>query len=97
MREHKMKYGILAMMMVLGMYASVAVMESIPTVGIVGMALVFLACSAVLLFCLMKLEVMDFAEGSVWYALNQQVNAPRRTVRTARNPRTVQSARTVSA
>jgi len=77
MRENKTRYGVLAVMMIAGMIGAVAALESVPTLGLLGMAVLFLACSAVLLFCLMKLEVMDFQEGSFWYELNLQVNAPK--------------------
>lgn len=77
MRENKTRYGVLAMIMVAGMIGVVAALDSIPTLGLVGMAALFLACSAGLLFSLMKLEVMDFQKGSFWYELNQQVNAPK--------------------
>ena len=77
MREQKTRYGVLAMVMVAGMIGIVAALDSIPTLGLFGMAVLFVACSAVLLFCLMKLEVMDFQKGTFWYEVNQQVNAPK--------------------
>ncbi len=90
MRENKTKYGAVALMMVMGMIGIVAALESIPTLSMFCMAVVFFACSAVLLFCLMRLEVMDFPEGSFLYALNQQVNAPKTRARA--QYRTVHSA-----
>lgn len=77
MRENKTKYGVLAVLMVIGMIGAVTALDSIPALSLFGMAALFLVCSAALLFCLMKLEVMDFQEGSFWYELNQQVNAPK--------------------
>ena len=77
MREQKTKYGVLAMVMVAGMIGAIAALDSIPAMGILGMAMLFLVCSAGLLFCLMKLEVMDFRKGTFWYELNAQVNAPK--------------------
>ncbi len=77
MRDQKTRYGVLAMVMVLGMIGAVAALDSIPTLGVVSMVVLFLACSAGLLFCLMKLEVMQFQKGTFWYELNQQVNAPK--------------------
>lgn len=77
MRANKTRYGVLAMVMVAGMIGAVAALDSIPTLGLFGMAMLFLGCSAGLLFSLMKLEVMDFQKGSFWYELNQQVNAPK--------------------
>mgnify|MGYP003307653871 CR=1 FL=1 len=77
MRENKTKYGVLAMMMMVGMIAAVSALDGVSASGIIGVAAVFLVCGAVLLFCLMKLEVMDFQEGSFWYAVNLQVNAPK--------------------
>ena len=59
------------------MIGTVAALDSIPTLGLLGMIVLFLACSAGLLFCLMKLEVMDFQKGTFWYELSQQVNAPK--------------------
>ncbi len=86
MRENKTKYGVVALMMVIGMIGTVAALESIPTLSMIGMAVVFFACSAVLLFCLMRLEAMDFPEGSFLYELNQQVNAPKQRTRTQYQP-----------
>lgn len=81
MRENKTRYGLLAVLMLAGMIGAVAALDSIPTLGLAGMVILFLVCSAVLLLCLMKLEVMDFQKGSFWYELNMQVNAPKqRTV-----------------
>ena len=77
MREQKTRYGVLAMIMIAGMIGAVAALDSIPTLGLLGMAVLFLVCSAGLLFCLMKLEVMDFRKGTFWYELSQQVNAPK--------------------
>ncbi len=77
MRESKTRYGVLAMIMVAGMIGAVAALDSMATLGLAGMAVLFFVCSAGLLFCLMKLEVMDFQKGSFWYELNQQVNAPK--------------------
>ncbi|MBQ2369361.1 MAG: hypothetical protein II301_04495 [Peptococcaceae bacterium] len=77
MREQKTRYGVLAMVMVAGMIGAVAALDSIPTLGLFGMVVLFLACSAGLLFCLMKLEVMEFQKGTFWYELSMQVNAPK--------------------
>lgn len=81
MRENKTKYGVLAVVMMMGMIGAISAMDAMSAPGLIGLAVLFLACSAMLLFCLMKLEVMDFQEGSFWYELNLQVNAPKqRTV-----------------
>ena len=77
MREQKTRYGVLAMVMIAGMIGAVAALDSIPTLGLLGMVVLFLACSTGLLFCLMKLDVMDFQKGTFWYELSQQVNAPK--------------------
>ena len=82
MRENKAKYGMVALMMVIGMVGIVAALESIPTLGVLGMGLLFFICGTVLLFCLMRLEVMDFPKGSFMYEVNRQVNAPKRRVPT---------------
>ena len=77
MREQKTRYGVLAIVMIAGMIGAVAALDSIPTLGLLGMVVLFLVCSAGLLFCLMKLEVMDFQKGTFWYELSRQVNAPK--------------------
>ncbi len=87
MREVKTKYGVVALMMVVVMIGVVAALDAVSTLGLFGMAVLFFASSAVLLYCLMKLEVMDFQEGSFWYALNQQVNAPKSRSVVVRNHR----------
>lgn len=87
MREAKTKYGVVSVMMMVVMIGVVAALDGVSTLGLFGMAVLFFTSSAVLLFCLMKLEVMDFREGSFWYALNQQVNAPKRSTAVARNRR----------
>lgn len=85
MRDTKVKFGVLAMVMVIGMIGIVAALDSIPTLGLLGMAVLFFACAVVLLFCLMKLEVMEFQKGSFWYEVNMQVNAPKQRAVVVRN------------
>ena len=77
MRTNKTKYGVLAVVMMIGRIGAISAMDAVSTLGLIGMTVLFLVCSAVLLFSLMKLEVMDFQEGSFWYELNLQVNAPK--------------------
>lgn len=74
MRENSVKYGILAVISLLGMLFAIIVLESVPAFGLFGIAMLFFGCSAGLLFCLMKLDVMDFSEGTILYVLNQRVN-----------------------
>lgn len=75
MKECNVKYGVLAVVMLIGMLYAIAVIESVPVLGLLGIAILFFSCSVVLLFCLMKLGVMDFQEGSVWYTINQKINS----------------------
>lgn len=74
MRENSVKYGILAVILLVGMLVAIIVLESVPVFSLFGVAMLFFGCSAGLLFCLMKLGVMDFSEGTIWYVLNQRVN-----------------------
>ena len=77
MRQSKTMYGILAVMMVVGIIGTVAVLESVAAMSLFAGAVIVLICGAVLLYSLMKLEVMDFQEGSYWAKVNQRVNTPK--------------------
>ena len=67
------KYGILAICMLCFMTGSLLLVEQQSAVSLGGCLLFCLVCSAVLLYCLMKLDVMEFTPGSFWDRINRQV------------------------
>lgn len=67
------KYGILAICMLCFMTGSLLLVEQQSAVSLGGCLLFCLVCSAVLLYCLMKLDVMEFTPGSFWDCINRQV------------------------
>ena len=83
------KYGILAICMLCLMTGSLLLVEQQSAVSLGGCLLFCLVCSAVLLYCLMKLDVMEFTPGSFWDRINRQVQQEgRKPAGQKRQPRT---------
>ena len=73
-RTEKNLYGMVAALMVLFMFGAMLFVEHLPMVNLLTAALFYLVCGSLLLFSLLKLDVMEFQPGSFWYQLNQRVN-----------------------
>ena len=74
MRNETRKYGVMAAAMALLLLGGLLLIEHMALVNLAGAVLFCAVCAALLLFCLMKLDVMEFQPGSFWYRLQQRVN-----------------------
>lgn len=75
MRNERGRYGLMAAAMVALLLGGLLLVENMALVNLAGAVLFCMVCAAVLLYCLMKLDVMEFQPGSFWYQLNQRVNS----------------------
>ncbi len=85
MKKTDKKYVVMALCMCVFLVGTLLLIEQQAGVSLFAASLFCLLCSGMLLFCLMKLNVMEFQEGSFWYRLNQAVNqstAPQKRHRT---------------
>ena len=73
MKKEIKKYGVLAFVMVLLLGVGFSLVEGNGTVNLLGMAFFCLLCSGVLLYALMKLNVMEFQAGSYWERVNRKI------------------------
>lgn len=76
MKKEQKKYGVLAFCMLLLLTGGLFYIESGATTRLAGFFVFCLICSAVLLYSLMKLNVMEFQPGSFWDRCNQRLNQP---------------------
>ena len=68
------KYGMLAMLMLVFLFGGFLLIEHMALVHL-SLAVIFCAVSgAMLLYALMKMNVMEFQPGSFWARVNQYVN-----------------------
>lgn len=74
MKKTDKKYAIMALCMCFFLVGTLILIEQQVGIHLFAAAVFCLACSGVLLFCLMKLDVMDFQQGTFWYRLNQAIN-----------------------
>ncbi len=75
------KYGVLAMLMAAFLFGGLLLIEHMALVQLT-MAVIFCILSgAMLLYALMKMNVMEFQPGSFWDHLNQYVNREEASVR----------------
>lgn len=73
MKKELKKYGFLAFMMVFLLGVGFSFLEGNTAVNLLAMSFFGLLCSGVLLYALMKLNVMEFQAGSYWERLNQRI------------------------
>ena len=74
MRNETRKYGVMAATMVLFLIGGLLLIDHMALVNLAGAVLFCAVCAAFLLFCLMKMDVMEFQPGSFWYQQNRRVN-----------------------
>lgn len=74
MKREQRRYGILAMTMVLLLAGGLLWMEYKAEAHLLRYFLFSLTCSALLLFSLIKLDVMEFQTGSFWARVAQHLN-----------------------
>lgn len=74
MKKTDKKYGLVALCMCFFLMGTVALLEQRADFPLLIALLFCCVCSGVLLFCLMKLNVMEFRENTFWYRINQKVN-----------------------
>lgn len=74
MKHEQKKYGIVAGLMVLLIMGSLLWIEHMAETNVLGFVLFGFVCSAVLLYSLIKLDVMEFQPGSFWDRLCQRIN-----------------------
>ena len=74
MKNSQKKYGIMAAFMLLFIMGSLLWLEHMAEANVLGFFIFAFVCSAVLLFSLIKLNVMEFQPGSFWDWLSQRLN-----------------------
>ena len=75
------KYGVLAVLMAAFFFGGLLMIEHMALVHLT-LAVIFCTVSgAMLLYALMKMNVMEFQPGSFWYRVNQYVNREETAVR----------------
>lgn len=74
MKKQDRCYSFLAVFMVLCIMGGLLCIEQVEKINLLGASFFCFSCSAVLLFCFMKLEVMEFQENSFWYHVNRNLN-----------------------
>ncbi len=74
MKKEQKKYGIMAAVMVLLIMGSLLWIEHRAEANVLGFFIFGFVCSVVLLFSLIKLNVMEFQPGSFWDRLSQRLN-----------------------
>ncbi len=75
------RYGLLALMAGLFLFGGLLLLEHLPLVHLAANVVFCAVCAGLLLFALMKLNVMEFQPGSFWYRVNQYVNRETTAVR----------------
>ena len=83
------KYRLLAVMTGLFLFAGMLMIEHMALVQLTATVMFCAVCAGLLLYALMKLQVMEFQPGSFWYRLNLYVN--RDTVEAASGRQAVRS------
>lgn len=74
MKKTDKKYVIMALCMCFFLVGTLLMIEQQAGISLLAASLFCLVCSGILLFCLMKLNVMEFQQGTFWYRLNQAMN-----------------------
>lgn len=74
MKKTDKKYVMMALCMCFFLVGTLLMIEQQSGISLLAASLFCLVCSGILMFCLMKLNVMEFQQGSFWYRLNQVVN-----------------------
>ena len=73
-KNEKGLYKGLTILLLLYILGALSFVEYLSTVCLPMVFLFCLICGIILLFCLMKLDVMDFPSGSFWDRINQYIN-----------------------
>lgn len=74
MKKAEKKYIGLAVLMCIFLIGMLGLIEQKDGIHLLGAFFFCMICSGVLLFSLMKLNVMEFRQGTVWYRINACVN-----------------------
>lgn len=79
-KNEKGLYKGMAILVLLYMFGALLFAEYLSAVHLPTVFLFLIICGIILLFCLMKLDVMDFPSGSFWDRVNQYVNQEEKKV-----------------
>ncbi len=77
MKKTEKKYMGLAALMCIFIIGMLGLIEQKEDIQLLGAFFFCMICSGILLFSLMKLNVMEFRQGTVWYRINACVNRKR--------------------
>ncbi len=83
---NKRGYGLLAVISTLFLFGGIAMLEQLPFVNVAAAMLFCIVNAVLLLFSLMKLDVMEFQPGSFWYRLNLYINREKPKARAKKQP-----------